>query len=116
MTKSVPDDQKSDRIDLRISGDEKKLIEQKMRDSGIKTISAYLRKMALDGYTVRIDLQEIHRMVYLLSMCSNNLNQYARKANETGSIYEEDIQDLRKRLDGIYELCGQILDKLSLMN
>lgn len=116
MTNHLPDDQKDDRIDMRISVEERKMIEQKMKESGIKTISAYLRKMAKDGYTVRIDLQEIHRIVYLLSMCSNNLNQYARKANETGSIYQEDIQDLRARLDELCELTRQVLEKLALMD
>lgn len=104
-----------DQIDIRLSKKDRKAIEQKMRDSGIRTMSAYIRRMALDGYTVKIDLQEIHRLVYLLSMCSNNLNQYARKANETGSIYQEDIQDLRVRFDELCELTRLVLDKLSLL-
>ena len=115
MTEKITDHSKAERIDLRISGDEKEKIEQKMKDSGIRTVSAYLRKMALDGYTIRIDIQEIHRLVYLLSMCSNNLNQYAKKANETGSIYQDDIQDLQARLDEIYELMQVILEKLALI-
>jgi hypothetical protein len=102
-----------DQIDIRLSKEDRQIIEQKMKDSGIRTMSAYIRKMALNGYVVKIDLQEIHRLVYLLSMCSNNLNQYARKANETGSIYQDDIRDLQVRLDGIYEMTRKVLVKLS---
>ena len=57
-------------------------------------------KMALDGYCIRLDLQDVKALVSLLRICSNNLNQYAKRANETGSIYRADIEDLQKRLEG----------------
>lgn len=113
MTEKIPDHSKAERIDLRISGDEKEKIEQKMKDSGIRTVSAYLRKMALDGYTIRIDIQEIHRLVYLLSMCSNNLNQYAKKANQTGSVYKADVQDLQERFNEFWSIGKELLARLS---
>lgn len=47
----------------------------------------YIRKMALDGYCLHLDLKELQRMAYLLQMCSNNLNQYAKRANECGKVY-----------------------------
>ena len=53
-----------------------------MESSGILSIGSYLRKMALDGYCLHLDLKELRRMAYLLQMCSNNLNQYAKAANE----------------------------------
>ena len=73
----------------------------KMEKLGIRSQSAYLRKMALDGYSVKLDLQDVKEMVSLLRRCSNNLNQYAKRANETGSIYEADIKDLQARFDEI---------------
>ena len=54
-----------------------------MESSGILSIGSYLRKMALDGYCLHLDLPQLRRMAYLLQMCSNNLNQYAKVANET---------------------------------
>ena len=58
-----------------------------MLSMGIRSLSAYIRKMALDGYCLRLDLKELQRMAYLLQMCSNNLNQYAKRANECGKVY-----------------------------
>ena len=49
-----------------------------MESSGILSIGSYLRKMALDGYCLHLDLPQLRRMAYLLQMCSNNLNQYAK--------------------------------------
>lgn len=97
---------------LRISDSERQKIIEKMRDMGIFNLSAYLRKMALDGYCIRLDLPEIRHMAYLLQNCSNNLNQYAKRANEDGSIYAADIQDLQKRLDELIVLSKRILQKL----
>ena len=61
----------------------------------------------------QLDLPEIKEMTSLLKRCSNNLNQYAKKANQTGSIYEEDIRDLRKCLDSIYDQAELILKQLN---
>ena len=80
---------------------------------GIKNMSAFMIKMALDGYCVKLDLKDVKELVYLLRMCSNNLNQYAKKANETGSIYQRDIVDLRVRLDRLWENSREIVEKLS---
>jgi len=81
----------------------------KMRELGIQSQSAYLRKMALDGYCIRLDLSEIKELVRLLRICSNNLNQYAKRANEDGSIYAADIRDLKSRFDDIWKVGKEIL-------
>lgn len=88
-------------------------IHQKMEEMGIHSLAAYLRKMALDGYCVKLDLQDVKEMVSLLRYANNNLNQYAKRANETGSIYEEDIRDLQERLDKIWECAREILSRLA---
>lgn len=96
-----------------MSEEEIRRMRLKMEELGIHSQSAYLRKMALDGYSVKLDLQDVKEMVSLLRRCSNNLNQYAKRANETGSIYKEDIQDLKVRLDEIWEVSKEILLRLS---
>ncbi len=88
-------------------------IHQKMDEMGIRSMGAFLRKMALDGYCINLDLQGVKELVYLLRMCSNNLNQYAKRANETDSIYEADIQDLQNRLEEIWTDMKQMLVHLS---
>ena len=70
-------------------------------------------KMALDGYCLHLDLKDLQRMAYLLQMCSNNLNQYAKAANENGRVYAADMEDLQQRLDELIEIGRQILSRLA---
>ena len=100
-------------IILRLTKTEKNRIYEKMLSMGIRSLSAYIRKMALDGYCLYLDLKELQRMAYLLQMCSNNLNQYARKAHETGSIYAVDIADLQSRMDGLWEIAKKLLTEFT---
>lgn len=98
---------------LRLSQEEKDRIREKMDEAGIRNMSAYVRKMALDGICVKLDLEDVRELSVLLRRCSNNLNQYAKRANETGSIYAADIADLQARLDEIWELSRQSLLRLA---
>lgn len=100
---------------FRLTPSEYARVEAKMQELGVRSLGAYLRKMALDGICVKLDMEEIRQITRLLSRCSANLNQYAKRANETGSIYQEDIQDLQKSLDEIWELHRQLLKKLALL-
>ena len=104
---------KDKQINIRLSGKERALIEKRMKEMGIKNMSAFMLKMALNGYCVKLDLKDLKELLFLLRMCSNNLNQYAKKANETGSIYQRDIVDLRARLDRLWSGSREIVDKLS---
>ncbi len=100
-------------IHFRVSKVELERIRQKMESCGILSIGSYLRKMALDGYCLHLDLKELRRMAYLLQMCSNNLNQYAKAANENGRVYAADMEDLRQRLDELIDIGRQILSRLA---
>ena len=100
-------------LHFRVTPQELDRINRKREEIGIRSLSAYLRKMAMDGYCVNLDLTDVKIMTTLLRRCSNNLNQYAKKANETGSIYSEDIHDLQMRLDEIWELQKELLKKLA---
>ncbi len=75
--------------------------------------SAFLRKMVMDGYIVRMDMTDIKEVLRLVGINSKNLNQYAKRANETGSIYAEDIDDLLIGQKEIIGLLRQVLDRLS---
>ena len=98
---------------VRISDEDKARIQAKMEEAGILNMSAYVRKMALDGICVRLDLTDVRQLIVLLQRCSNNLNQYAKRANETGSVYAADIEDLQTRLEEIWELSRQSLARLA---
>jgi len=105
--------EKTEMLHFRVSPKELERINQKREEIGIRNMGAFLRKMAMDGYCVNLDLTDVSQVSSLLRRCSNNLNQYAKKANETGSIYAADIQDLQVRLDEIRELQRQILKRLA---
>ena len=81
---------------FKVSPEEMALIEQKMEQAGTANKRAYLRKMAVDGYVIRLDLGEMKELLRLLRSVSNSVNQIARRCNETGNLYGEDMEDLRK--------------------
>lgn len=98
---------------IRLSSSELERIRLKMSEVEVVSLSSYIRKMALDGYCVKLDLQDVKEIVSLLRRCSNNLNQYAKRANETGSIYAEDIKDLQNRFEEIWNVAKEIMARLS---
>ena len=100
---------KSVRLEFVMSEQEAELVKGRMAELGITNLSAYLRKMAVDGYIIHLDMSDIQEMIRLLRICSNNLNQYARRANETGSIYAADMDDLRIRLDSLWDGMDKLL-------
>ena len=102
-------------VHFRVNPEEEELIRRKMEDAGISSVAASMRKMAIDGYVVRLDLSDVKEAIRLLRISGNNLNQYAKKANETGSIYAEDIKDMKARQEELWKVLKQILDKLSVI-
>lgn len=100
---------KSVRVEFVMSEREAEMVKGRMAELGITNLSAYLRKMAVDGYIIHLDMSDIQEMIRLLRICSNNLNQYARRANETGSIYAADVDDLRARLDSLWDGMDKLL-------
>ncbi len=104
---------KSVRVEFVMSEQEAELVKGRMAELGITNLSAYLRKMAVDGYIIHLDMSDIQEMIRLLRICSNNLNQYARRANEAGSIYAADVEDLHTRLDGLWDGMDKLLRKFA---
>ncbi|SFG75720.1 plasmid mobilization protein [Oribacterium sp. WCC10] len=105
--------EKRKRLEARLTEQELKLIEEKMKKCGIRNKSAFLRKMAIDGCLIQLDLSDVKEMIRLLRINSNNLNQYARKANECGSVYEKDIRELQNQQKLIWVEMRKILENLS---
>lgn len=106
-------DKKSVRVEFVMSEQEAELVRERLAELGIRNLSAYLRKMAVDGYIIHLDMGDIQEMTRLLRICSNNLNQYSRRANETGSIYAADVEDLRTRLDELWNGMDKLLRGLA---
>jgi hypothetical protein len=103
-------------LKFRVTPQERALIDKRMEQAGTVNMAAFLRKMSIDGYVLRLDLPELKEMVSLLRRCSNNLNQVAQRANETGRIYTEDLEDLTERLDRLWESAKGIMAALAKVN
>ena len=97
-------------LNFRVSAEELAVIEQKMSQFGTSNREAYLRKMALDGYVVKLELPEL---VSLMRRSSNNLNQLTRKVHETGRVYDADLEDISQRQEQLWEGVKEILTQLS---
>ena len=84
-----------------------------MKQYGTGNLSAYLRKIAIDGYVVNLELPELGEMVSLLRRSSNNLNQLTRRVHETSRFYDADLEDLRRDYDRLWEAAQNILSSLA---
>lgn len=96
-----------------VTEEEKKLIRQKMELIGMVNMSAYLRKMAIDGYIIHLDFPELKEMVSLLRYSSNNLNQLTKRVHETGRIYETDLNEIKERQEKIWDGVAHLISRLS---
>lgn len=110
---SAPKRKREMQLNFRVSPEELALIEQKMAQLGTSNREAYLRKMALDGYVVRLELPELKELVSLMRYSSNNLNQLARRVNETGRIYDADLEDISRRQEALWDGVHQVLTQLA---
>ena len=88
-------------------------LHQRMDEAGVKNRSAFIRKMALDGYIVKLNMDDIREMIRLLRNATNNLNQIAKRANAGGGIYGADIADMQTKQDEIWETAKEILARLA---
>ena len=101
---------------FRMTPEELKLVYDRMDAAGVKNLSAFIRKLILTGYVIEVDMSDFREIRRLASINSNNLNQYARRANETGSIYKADIEKLQKSHEEIIRLVGELLEKFNAMS
>ena len=110
---SGPKRKREVQLNFRVSPEELALIEQKMAQLGTTNREAYLRKMALDGYVVRLELPELKELVSLMRYSSNNLNQLTRRVHETGRIYDTDLEDISRRQEALWDGVHQVLTQLA---
>jgi len=98
---------------FRATEEEAALIRERMAESGITDMGAFARKMMIDGYHVSLDLEEIRAMTNALGRVGNNINQIARRVNTGGSIYAEDMQEIKSQLDQTWTAVRDILIQLA---
>ena len=102
-----------ERIAFYVTPEEKELIYAKMAQLGTGNMGAYLRKLAIDGYVVNLDLPELRELTMLLRRSSANLNQLTKRVHETARIYDADLESLRAEYDKLLDAASVILSKLA---
>lgn len=101
------------KLNFWVTPEEKTLIQSQMNQAGVKNMSAYLRKIAIDGYVVRLDVPELRELLTNVRRAGGNLNQLTKRVNETGRFYEADMEDLRQTYEKLQTAADGIFEKLS---
>ena len=95
----------------KVSPEEKEVIDHKMALLGTTNLRAYLRKMAVDGYVVQLDMNSVVELVKLLRSISSNVNQIAKRCNSTHNLYAQDVEDLRQGYNEVWQGINALLKK-----
>ena len=106
-------ERKSSGIYFKVTDEERELIEQRMALMGVRNMSAYIRKMCIDGYIVNLQIPELTECTKLLHYTSNNMNQIARRVNSGGGVYPDEVDEITAKLAETSGLFGNILEQLS---
>ncbi len=104
--------QRNIQLKIWVNEEERNLIEQKMAQLPTSQLGAYIRKMAIDGYIIYTDIKNIKQYIGELQTIGKNINQIAKRVNSTTNIYKEDIEEIKARLDEIWQLQRYILSNL----
>ena len=97
----------------RVTEEEYAQIQARMALVGTANLSAFLRKLALDGRIVLLDMDEIKALVSLLRRTSANVNQIAKRVNSTSRVYENDLAEIQNRLGEVWLALDDVLRKLA---
>ena len=100
-------------LNFRVTEREKQVIEERMQEIGTTNREAYLRKIAIDGMLVKLEVPELKEIISLMRRTSNNVNQIARRLNENGRIYEVDITDVQNQQEQLWDMLNSLITKIS---
>jgi len=103
---------RTEQLIVRVTPDERKLIQKKMRQLGTNCFSRYARKMLIDGYVIHVDLSNFQKLSAEVNAVGVNINQIAKAINATGKIYENDIAEAKERVEEIWRLLKSYLSAL----
>lgn len=99
-------------LKFRVTPEERQIIERKMALLGTSNMAAYLRKMAIDGYIINLEVPELRDLISLLRCSSNNLNQLTKRVHTTGRVYDEDLADIKQSFANLWAMAERILQGL----
>lgn len=106
-------EKRSQRLEFWVNSQEREHIEKRMGLVHCGNMASYLRRMALHGYMIHLELPELRECVTLLRRASNNINQIAKRVNETSRVYEADLVQIQSAQAELWALLRQIIEKLA---
>ena len=101
------------KLEFWVTPDEKEQIEQKMSELGTENLSAYLRKMAIDGRILKLDLPELRELLSLMRRYSGNLNQIAKRVNSPSRVYAADLEDIQSSQAALWQAIRDLVLSLA---
>ena len=111
--RKTPTRQRPIQVKFFVDENELSMIKTKMAQIGTENMSAYLRKMAIDGYVIKLNMPELRELLSQMKRISASENQIAKRLNTSGNLYEEDIEEIKKNQAEIYEGIRKIFNSLS---
>ena len=111
-----PERKRSKQLKIWISQEEQDMIRQKMAEFGTDNMGAFVRKMVIDGYILKLDFPELREVSRHIGYLDNNINQMARKVNAGGTVYKEDVEEIQTQFDMVCKLQRKIIRQLSKLN
>ena len=108
----MPKEKRPNRIEFQLTDQELESLRARMGSLGIQNTSAFLRKMALNGYILTLDMPERKELISLMRYTSNNINQIAKRLNANGRIYEDDVREIRSQQQKLWDGINEILIRL----
>ena len=100
-------------VNFRCTHEERSMINKRMEQMGTINMGAYLRKMAIDGYVVKLELPELRDAVSVFRREGNNINQITKRVNSTGRVYDVDVREVKEALDRQWVAINAVLEKLA---
>ena len=100
-------------VRFRVTQEELDMIYEKMAQYGTRNLSAFMRKLAIDGYVIKLQIPELKELVSLLRYSSNNLNQLTKRVHETGRVYDTDLEDLKQNQERLWDAARDIIGTLT---
>ena len=106
----LPPERKRDKqLKIWVSQEELDMIHEKMADFGTRHMGAFIRKLVIDGYVIKLEIPELKEILHQLGPIGNNVNQMARKVNAGSSIYKEDIEEINTKLEQVYKMLIRVM-------
>ncbi len=106
---------RTNRNEFHLNDDEQYILDEKFRLSGMKSKSAFLRKLILYGYVYDVDYSYLRNYNTKLGRISSNLNQIAKRINSTGNIYKEDMDEVKELMNEVWRTQKSMLSKQPLI-